>query len=204
MSISPLCFSLHLKYGCFASLFSQEYFLFRQSNSFPSLCICLRRSAPWTVFWSSHVRRLAALLIQLRSSFSEICLIYSTFNIKLYVGRRERHHQVPSDSVHQAVQLYPVICHEEKNPSRFLTLNKAVWKHHNKRKREIKQRVMRETINSFSGKLGRKKKKDKTKKGKKSWWSRDGSKAAPDARRTTGGEHCNSAQTAWKGKKFLS
>lgn len=105
-------------------------FLFQAEQQFPPyLCISLRHRAPQTVlslpFWLSHVRRLAALLIQLRCSFnlSDIFI----FNIKLYVNRRERHHQIPSDSVHRAVQLYPVICHEEKKiHCSFVMLNKTV------------------------------------------------------------------------------
>lgn len=78
----------------------------------------LRHRAPQTMlshpFWLSREKIGSFILIQLRCSFSEICLIYSMFNIKLYVSRRERHQQIPGDSVHQAVQLYPVILHEEK------------------------------------------------------------------------------------------
>lgn len=96
----------------------------------PHLCIFLCHRAPQTVlsppFWLSHVRRLVALLIQLRCSFSEFCLIYSMFNVKLYMSRKERHHQIPSNSVHQAAQLYPVTRHEEKNPLCFVMLNKTL------------------------------------------------------------------------------
>lgn len=84
----------------------------------PHFCISLRHRAPQSMlshpFWLSREKIGSFILIQLRCSFSEICLIYSMFNIKLYVSRRERHQQIPSDSVHQAVQLYPVIRHEEK------------------------------------------------------------------------------------------
>lgn len=48
---------------------------------------------------------------------------------------------------------------KKKNQLCFLMLNKTAWKHHNKRKRGIKQRVMTEAITAFQ--------KKKIKKGRK-------------------------------------